>query len=106
MSPSSFDAFLNLARRDAALQERVVAALQQADPAKALLTVTRDAGFQFSEADLGAVLERELSESELDAVAGGSIATGPTQAAGFRAPGEWFAESLKPVGSSGKIEGH
>lgn len=79
----SLNAFLELANRDAALQERVVAASKQPGPVDALVSVAASAGFDLTAAQLEAVFAGELSDQQLDAVSGGYA---------FRAPGEWFAE--------------
>jgi predicted ribosomally synthesized peptide with nif11-like leader len=80
MSPNTLEAFVELARRDAAVQEQVAAALNHADPVHALMAVARSAGFRFTEADLTASLGGPLSDQSLEAVVGGF------------APQEMFAE--------------
>ena len=84
MSPNTIEAFVELARRDAALQERVAEALNHADPVDALIAVAASAGFRFTEADLTASLGGPLSDQALEAVAGG-----------MSAPKEWFAETYR-----------
>lgn len=85
--------FVDLARRDAAIQERVVSALKQANPVSALLALTREAGFHVSEADLAATLNQALDDRALDAVAGGYFDSK-----------EWFAE-FRSLGQPRKIQG-
>ena len=84
MSPNTVEAFVQLARRDAAVQERVAEALKQVDPVRALIAVAESAGFHLTEAELTASLGGPLSDQALEAVAGGSSS-----------PKEWFAETYR-----------
>jgi predicted ribosomally synthesized peptide with nif11-like leader len=92
MTPNTVEAFVELARRDAAVQERVAEALNHADPVHALIAVARSAGFEFSEAELTASLGGPLSDQALEAVAGG-----------IYSPTEWFAE-FRRSGRPGQVE--
>ena len=91
MSPNTIEAFVELARRDAAVQEQVAEALNQSDPVHALIAVARSAGFRFTEAELTASLGGELSDRALEAVAGGF------------SPQEMFAE-FRPSSRPRKVE--
>ena len=91
MSPNTIEAFVELARRDAGVQEQVAEALKQADPAPALMAVAQAAGFRLTEAELTAALGGPLSDRSLEAVAGGF------------APQEWFAE-IRRSGRPGQVE--
>jgi len=84
MSPNSIEAFIVLARRDAAVQEQVAEALKHADPVHALMAVAESAGFRFTEAELTASLGGALSDQALETVAGGMYA-----------PQEFFAETYR-----------
>ena len=91
MSPNTIEAFVELARRDAAVQEQVAEALKHADPVHALIAVARSAGFDFTEAELNASLGGPLSDQALEAVAGGFSSK------------EWFAEMYRS-GPPRKVE--
>jgi predicted ribosomally synthesized peptide with nif11-like leader len=93
MKSASIADFLELVRRDAAVQERVAEAARQKDPLQAVVKIASDAGFEIRPQELEAVLERELSEQELAAASGG---VGSPAAAGF-SPSEWFAEQYASV---------
>ena len=92
MSQNTLEAFVELARRDAAVQEQVAAALNHADPVHALIVVAQSAGFRFTEAELTASLEGPLSDRALEAVAGG-----------MWSPQEMFAE-FRSSGRPRKVE--
>ena len=94
MTSNAVSEFWALARKDAAVQERVAEAAKQTEPLQAILSVARAAGFQLTAEDLHASLAGELGDKELEQVAAGANQVGysaPT--ASFRAPGEWFAEA-------------
>ena len=80
MNPNSIEAFIDLARRDAAVQ--------------ALIEVARSAGFSFTEAELTASLGGRIGDGALDAVVGGF------------APVEMFAEMFRRSGRPGQVEPH
>ena len=91
---TTIDAFWEHARRDAAVQERLRVAYEAGDPLSAVVAVARDAGFAITNEALLASLTSELSDKELDAVAGGAdVRSLLLQSHSFRAPGEWFAEA-------------
>ena len=92
MSPNTIEAFVELARRDAGVQERVADALKQVDPVPALLAVAASAGFRLTEAELTGSLGGRLSDRSLDAVAGG-----------LSSPVEMFAE-FRRSGRPGQVE--
>jgi predicted ribosomally synthesized peptide with nif11-like leader len=92
MSPNSIEAFIELARRDAAVQEQVAEALNHADPVQALIEVARSAGFSFTAAELTATLGGPLSDQALEAVSGGW------------AHQEWFAETFRRSSRPGQVE--
>ena len=92
MSPNTVQAFVELTRRDAAVQEQVAAALNHADPVHALMAVAQSAGFRFTEAELTASLGGRIGDGALDAVVGGS------------SPLEWFAETFRRSGRPGQVE--
>lgn len=92
MSPNTIEAFVELARRDAAVREQVAEALNDAEPVHALIAVARSAGFPFTEADLTASLGGPLSDQALEAVVGG-----------FSSPAEMFAE-FRPSGRPRQVE--
>ncbi len=96
MTTMSLEAFLDLARRDAAVQERVGAALRQPNPEQAVLAVARDAGFQLSASDLEAALGAPLDDRALEQAVGGS-STGT--------PNEWFSE-FRSLSVTQKIKGN
>jgi predicted ribosomally synthesized peptide with nif11-like leader len=90
LSPAKFHScskvadFLERVRNDAAIQELVAAASKQPEPFKAIGGVAAAAGFDVAADDFQAALSAELSDKALDGIA-----------AGFRAPGEWFAEAYR-----------
>ena len=84
MSRKTVETFVELARRDAAVQEQVAEALKDTDPVHALIAVAASAGFRFTEAELTESLGGPLSDQALEAVAGG-----------LSAPQEWFAETYR-----------
>lgn len=94
MKSTEISEFIELVRRDAAVQERVAEAAKQKEPVNAIVKVALDAGFEITAEELKAALEGELSHRELAAAAGGleSPVVGV-----FRAPGEWFAELYSSV---------
>jgi len=97
MTSTSVSEFWALANRDAAVQEKVAEAAKQPEPLQALLSVALEAGFQLKAEDLDGSLTGELSDKQLAQVAGGVSQLGAGNAvptAGFRAPGEWFAEQF------------
>jgi predicted ribosomally synthesized peptide with nif11-like leader len=94
MNPNSIEAFIELARRDAAVQEQVAEALNHTDPVHALIEVARSAGFSFTEAELTASLGGRIGDGALDAVVGGF------------APVEMFAEMFRRSGRPGQVEPH
>jgi predicted ribosomally synthesized peptide with nif11-like leader len=77
--------FFALVRSDAAVQERVAAALKEKNPLDAVLAVASAAGFTLDAGDLQSLLAPSLSDDALNQVAGGGA---------FRAPAEWFAEVI------------
>ena len=89
MKSSTITEFLELVRRDAAVQERVAEAAKQMKPIHAIVKVALDAGFTITPEELHAVLERELSQQELAAASGG---LGTPLVSAVRSPSEWFAE--------------
>jgi predicted ribosomally synthesized peptide with nif11-like leader len=93
MNPNTIEAFIELARRDAAVQEQVAAALNHTDPVHALTEVARSAGFSFTAAELTASLGGPISDGALDAVVGG-----------LSSPVEWFAETFRRSGRPGQVE--
>ena len=66
MSPNSIEAFIELARRDAAVQEQVAEALNHTDPVHALMAVARSAGFSFTAAELTASLGGPMGDAALE----------------------------------------
>jgi predicted ribosomally synthesized peptide with nif11-like leader len=91
MNPNSIEAFIELARRDAAVQEQVAEALNHTDPVHALMAVARSAGFSFTAAELTASLGGPMSDQSLESVVGGYSGA------------EWFAE-FRRSGRPGQIE--
>lgn len=79
--PKSLQEFLEFARTDAALLERVALAMRGANAATDVLTVAKSAGWVLNEGGVRAELDGALSEQDLEAVAGG-----------FAGGDEWFAE--------------
>lgn len=68
MSEQQFQPFLNAAKEDQALQEKLKAALTPQD----IVTIAKEAGFSIS-ADQLQRGKSELSEQELESVAGGTL---------------------------------
>lgn len=89
MKSAAIAEFLELVRRDAAVQERVAEAAKQKEPLQAVVRVALDAGFEIRAEELEAVLERELSQQELAAASGG---VGSPVVGALILPKEWFAE--------------
>ena len=75
MSEEQLKAFLEKVKADTSLQEQLKAAADT----DAVLAIAKDAGFSISADDLKNA-QSEISEEELEGVAGG---TGPTVAAGL-----------------------
>lgn len=73
MSTDNIRTFLDKAATDAALQEKVSAAYRAAQEAtaRALSALASEHGLDFSADELLAVQSQELSESDLEGVAGG-----------------------------------
>ena len=68
MSEEQLKSFLEKVKTDTSLQERLKAAAD----VDAVLAIAKEAGFNISTADL-AKAQSELSEEELEGVAGGSL---------------------------------
>jgi len=87
--------FLELARRDAAVQERLAAAVRTDCPISAVRTLASDVGFSLSDEQAARLAgEGELNDAQLDSVAGG---------ARISSPQEMFAE-FSSTTRPGKIE--
>ena len=89
MKSATITEFLELVRRDAAVQERVAEAAKQKEPLHAIVKVAFDTGFGITAEELQAVLQGELSHQELAAASGG---LGAPLVSGISSPKEWFAE--------------
>ena len=74
MSEDQLKAFLEKVQSDTSLQEKIKAA----SDADAVLALAKEAGFSISADDLKNA-QSELSEEELEGVAGGIIAQTPSQ---------------------------
>ena len=75
MSEEQLNAFLEAVKADAALQEK----LKAAGDADAVVAIAKEAGFMISAEDLKKA-QAEVSEEELESVAGGTVVvtfTGP-----------------------------
>jgi predicted ribosomally synthesized peptide with nif11-like leader len=66
MSEDQFNAFQEAVKADAVLQEKLKAA-----DAEAVVVIAQEAGFLISIEDLGAEASQDLSDQELESVAGG-----------------------------------
>ncbi len=73
MTHMTLSAFLDIARRDAALQERVQMALGATNPQEAVVALAHSRGIALSATDLAAAFSGELGEDALEAVAGGGF---------------------------------
>ena len=78
MSEEQLKAFLEKVKADTSLQEQLKAAADT----DAVLAIAKDAGFSISADDLKNA-QSEISEEELEAVAGGGTLGEPTVAAGL-----------------------
>jgi hypothetical protein len=85
MKTATFQQFVSFARTDAAIQERVTEALKSSQPVQNVVSLATDCGYALAPDEVAAALDGALSDQDLDAVVGG--------VGGYRAPGEWFAES-------------
>ena len=92
MNTAAVETFWDLARRDAAVQQRVVAASEQDDPLQAMAAVAVEVGIRITPSDLARSLGGELTDSELDAVVGG----GKAPVGGPRSLGEAVNRRLFP----------
>ena len=69
MSEEQLKAFLEKVKADTSLQEKLKAAAD----ANAVAAIAKEAGFSISADDLTTKAQSELSEKELEAVAGGGV---------------------------------
>ena len=88
MSEEQLKAFIEKVKGDTSLQEK----LKSAADSDAVLAIVKDAGFSISADDLKNA-QSELSEEELEGVAGG----------GFTNP-IWICEALCGLANSGKVK--
>ena len=81
MSEEQFKAFLEKVQSDTSLQEKLKAAAD----ANAVAAIAKEAGFSISADDLTTKAQSELSDEELEGVAGGtqSVLWGCTNRPGF-----------------------
>ena len=74
MNTAAVETFWDLARRDAAVQRRVVAASEQDNPLEAMAAVAVEIGIRITPSELARSLGGALTDSELDMVVGGGAA--------------------------------